>query len=413
MYAQPNNTFGGTVLVQRVRNTAADRAVWEASATARYGYPIRIIRIPGSVDVHDEFNYVILDISPRTPAVSRLIGMSVGISPDISSSIKLLSNSIRTKRTDFGSPIPTFGKPVVMSGLMQMSAIGAPGGDEYYAALAAPVFDDDSTEYALVTVNALDAFTTGIAAVSPHVVVSLTDYAGLTWRIGGCAHSDSVTNLATEAFVSLNASLSYRLDIGRCPSYSAEFITSKRYVVFASAIAGTAGFIILCLIVWRGRDKRLSMLLEHVHAEERIKAQQLVVGYICHELRNPLHIVRTAYQTVVAELVRLTGKYEASSSFRSHSSATEDGDEDEDLVTPPTEDEMKSMLQDGKSALAQMQATVNDVLDYRSLEHGISSLKLNKQPIKLSKASLVDFQSFVHYINDVFTLPVLLCAHSS
>lgn len=53
-----------------------------------------------------------------------------------------------------------------------------------------------------------------------------------------------------------------------------------------------------------------------------------------------------------------------------------------------SEEELASIVSDAESALAQMQSTVNEVLDFRAIESGMSSLKLNKELVVLSDVSV-------------------------
>lgn len=164
-----------------------------------------------------------------------------------------------------------------------------------------------------------------------------------------------------------------------------------------------------------------------------------VVGYICHELRNPLHIVRTSFKSLAvfalqrlypvpstaggpaSSLARMASQRSmmqkqqtgaavvtdgappnqgcsngSGTSFTIVSSPTNmlascDGfeglvdEEDEDLS--PTE--LKSVVSDALAALAQMQSTVNEVLDFRAIESGVNSLKLNKEPLTLHQVRCI------------------------
>lgn len=52
-----------------------------------------------------------------------------------------------------------------------------------------------------------------------------------------------------------------------------------------------------------------------------------------------------------------------------------------------TEEELKSIISDANAALVQMQSTVNEVLDFRAMDSGMNSLKLNKEQIMVSSVS--------------------------
>lgn len=53
----------------------------------------------------------------------------------------------------------------------------------------------------------------------------------------------------------------------------------------------------------------------------------------------------------------------------------------------PTEEELRSIISDAGAALLQMQSTVNEVLDFRAIDSGMSSLKLNKQAVIVADVS--------------------------
>lgn len=63
------------------------------------------------------------------------------------------------------------------------------------------------------------------------------------------------------------------------------------------------------------------------------------------------------------------------------------GDDDGDNLL--TDEDFKSIITDGQAALEQMQTTVNEVLDFRAIDSGVSSLKLNPTPIELSPVRIV------------------------
>ena len=64
-----------------------------------------------------------------------------------------------------------------------------------------------------------------------------------------------------------------------------------------------------------------------------------VVGYVCHELRNPLHVVTTTCTALA----------------------------DETPATIIPRKERKQIINDMLNALEQMQCTVDDVLDFRAV----------------------------------------------
>lgn len=51
----------------------------------------------------------------------------------------------------------------------------------------------------------------------------------------------------------------------------------------------------------------------------------------------------------------------------------------------PCREELKSIMSDAFQALKQMHTVVNEVLDYRSITSGLSSLKYDKRPVSLKE----------------------------
>lgn len=184
------------------------------------------------------------------------------------------------------------------------------------------------------------------------------------------------------------------------------------------------------VFVMKFQHSLVQQALDKVRGEEKDKAHRIVVGYICHELRNPLHIVKNAFQALSEQLKRsmlaprphfppnpgmmhlssadsgtvaLSGPpvWSAAASpplvprqvhFPREGRAASDAGStpgefrqlDSDVLS---DDEMQSVLGDATAALAQMQSTVNEVLDFRAIESGMNNLSLRKEPYSLSDVS--------------------------
>lgn len=166
-----------------------------------------------------------------------------------------------------------------------------------------------------------------------------------------------------------------------------------------------------------------------------------VVGYICHELRNPLHIVKTSFKSLALYSLKrssyvpnngtnvhrvssfasrkssasgttstMTGRVSSTgtgagttSVFGAQSRRLESTGNPFNDSCEPRDDvaglnleeddeelsiaELKSIVSDANAALVQMQTTVNEVLDFRAIESGLNSLKLNKEPAIVTQVS--------------------------
>ncbi len=79
------------------------------------------------------------------------------------------------------------------------------------------------------------------------------------------------------------------------------------------------------------------------------KAHNAIVGYLCHELRNPLHVLETWFKTII-------------DSAALHASSTGSTD-----MNGMDGDDIVVITADVEAALSQMRSTVDDVLDFRQV----------------------------------------------
>jgi signal transduction histidine kinase len=86
-----------------------------------------------------------------------------------------------------------------------------------------------------------------------------------------------------------------------------------------------------------------------------------IVGYVCHELRNPLHVVETWVQVMLQQFAS-NGR----GSLFSPSPSSFTSDAVPVLVTGDSDDtDWQQVAEDVHAALLQMRNTVDDVLDFR------------------------------------------------
>lgn len=373
------SAFGGMGILAGIPNDPISKRAWEADMRVRHNRTVRLFSFGDPTNSNDAMVYALQDPIPMTSASLSYIGYM------LRAPIRQLANN--TNYDDLNNVIDLCNNSITATGLVDFTALGQGIG----MMLFTRIFDgteEASMKYIVMTATLVNNYLDSVTAISPHAVVEIRDHVNGTVVRGGCslAAADHLITGSSQ----LARGIVWQITVGQCPAYEQAFVTWRRYIVIAACLASTTLAAVVCMSVWAMLDKQVTAAVQRTRIEEKVRAQQLVVGYICHELRNPLHIVRTAYQTVVDELCRLSGRqFSFSSAGSLENGLGDDDDEDSDGAhMPPTEQEMRAMLSDGKSALAQMQATVNDVLDYRSLEHGLSSLKINKQPAMLSKVRM-------------------------
>ena len=128
---------------------------------------------------------------------------------------------------------------------------------------------------------------------------------------------------------------------------------------------GLAVTLIIALIVliaggmWWQHDKKrediAAQRLEKLTLKTARDTNNRIVGYICHELRNPLHVVETWFRVLLG--IQVDGGTERRDS---------DGGGLVEADTMSAEDKA-TVAQDIGNALAQMRSIVNDVLEYRAV----------------------------------------------
>ena len=414
------NLFGSAVgsiaVVSRANNTAGGIATWVSAASARYGRPISPFSFTYKADMNDSRAWFLQDPLPPTPLTLANVGFRLSAVPQVRDALHHLtanfdSDVIDTNCTECLAGV--FDGDVAVTGMFPV--VNSTGAVVNGLVMLTPIFDD-SLDYIIASSTQLQSFTLEATALSKYVGIQVTDHLNISASFGGCARGDPGIAQVLTSILPITSTVEWRVDILQCPGYEASFVSWKRYLILGTCIFCMALAVAVCLSVWTLQDKKVGAAVHDARVQEKIYAQQLVVGYVCHELRNPLHIVKTAFRAMVTSMTATSprgntsreGNGSAVSAFHSPAgmtsqddygtdklsvpatSCSENGEDDSDDEPPPTEEELHSIIEDARSALVQMQTTLNDVLDYRSLEAGVGALKLNKQPISLAKVLIFE-----------------------
>lgn len=367
-------------VLARVPNDETSLRSWEAMASARYERNITITTIePEHADVHDAFVYVLQDAIPLSSVTAAWLGSRITATAPLHQAVTEAIQPV-TARSNTSTLIPFCDHQVAVTGLyafdavLGSSAVGKSAGIMFFTT----VFDNDPSEFLVVTSTTLADYVDSVAAVSSEYVLQIQDHHGQSLSVGDCSLASADQLL--EKSVELMSSASWTVRIGQCPRYKESFVTWRRYVIVAICVATTAMAIIVSILVMMYQRKAVQQVVEIIRNEEKTAALQLVVGYICHELRNPLHVIKTSFRSVVA-INRVANRLTSAKG----GDCARDGPEadalagvlldDEDV---PDEAEIDTILLDAAVALQQMQTTVNEVLDYRAINAGLSSLKLDR-----------------------------------
>ncbi len=151
--------------------------------------------------------------------------------------------------------------------------------------------------------------------------------------------------------------------------FTEEFAAGQGTIVFVMCILLSVAItlaIFACAGSWlhhtRQRDEQARKRFEIART-----AHNAVVGYVCHELRNPLHVLETWLKTLTASPIQLEA---------SESPCTTAADSEVLSGVPATGPQVAArgltgllerelIVADINAAMSQMRATVDDVLDFR------------------------------------------------
>ena len=319
-------------MLERVENNATAIAEWEQKATTRFGSPVAVFG-RGTGSSGQPHIWVVADCTSSTPVCQSMIGWDVSFDAVVRAAMALLP---------FGPSSPSPQSTSVVSAVVPASLQGvsttplyvmAPSsklGLQYFTTLS----PNDTSRVVGVTVPMEAVFSHIIADSGTGFLMQVEDHVGNSDAAGACGLAD--TPFQFRGSYSLTSLATWTFHLGACPGYVHSFITWKRYV-FAVVIAIATA---LCVEIYR-RVQRKNV--EERQADEGLAEQQLyglIVGYVCHEVRNPLHVLKSSFETVTAALT-------SASEGISNSPRSSD-----DVLTS---DEQAAVIADGRNAIAQMQ----------------------------------------------------------
>ena len=405
-------SFGGLSLTARVNNTLAARSAWQDFATARHGRPVFIVAPdpdPGPPDANDTEIWVVQDALPVGGISEYFIGISY-------TAYDLPRQTVRALHGLTAANL-TSSEVVSVSGLLRLPGIPIP-----FAISFATVYDDDPSELLVAAPTAFNDFLVEVNDQSEHALFLLRDHVGRQLVGTSTCTFDQVQQNIT-APVTLSSNVEWTITIGQCPKYAEAYVTWRRYGFLAICLVCTwlaVGCIVLGFVVF---DKQAKSAEERLLSQQKENANLAIVGYVCHELRNPLHVVKAAVRVAVEEL---SNRFRASPAGTSGfdltsttlaSQADPQRDKDDlvrvllglgDATDTYTRDEVLNAVGDLQSAIQQMQTTVNDVLDFRAMQTGLNSLRLKKTVINIEDVStalaLLPYRGVGHPVHCMFCL---------
>ncbi len=133
--------------------------------------------------------------------------------------------------------------------------------------------------------------------------------------------------------------------------FLAEFQTNKTLTLIES-LGISLSFIVSASIIGMSFTAVFLARQQQKHVTELLvtsrRTHNVIVGYVCHELRNPLHVLHTWFQVLLKHHMEY-----ATAKATAKAKAGE------------PEDDLQLAMMDVAGALGQMRSTVNDVLDHR------------------------------------------------
>jgi hypothetical protein len=283
--------YGGLGVLQRIENTAEARRKWEFDMSMQLNANVTISDAGLNASAGEPYIWVISAGFSSTSTAVASVGRDVTSNPTFREVVAGIVADIENGRLSTVSAsigIPAFEHEVHMTPMLVFQATGTTG-----VSLVTTVFKNDVTRLVVVS-GVLGAFFADGLGNSTGAVVSIKDHKGSVFARGGCDLRGSGSRIGGSVPVTTNATWS--VTVGQCPTYATRFYTWKRWVFLAVIVFAT----LLAMDVYR-RNVRKTQFENWQHA---LVAQQqvyrMIVGYVCHEVRTPLHVLRSSFDALVS-----------------------------------------------------------------------------------------------------------------
>ena len=280
----------GIGVLQRVDKT--DIPAWQANQTAVWGVPItyNAFGFNGSANYSDVW-LVLGTYSPTGRPGS--VGLDVSAQPEVRESIEdmrfdTLNGSFATLPSSF--PVPAFGNEVAITRLAKFF------GSSFTSFYIQTTVYHGSMDYLVTVASIVDPFFNQAFTGATRTVIEIQDHTGFGYVRGTCDLGDAI-NLRTEA-MDITTQARWYLSMGQCPSFRNHYITWKRWAFIAVIIVIT----LLAMELYRRVVKKSWMETEQVQDRAQKQTYSMIVGYVCHEVRNPLHVVKSSFEAVTSAL---------------------------------------------------------------------------------------------------------------
>ena len=371
-----SSIYGGISILDRVSNTPAAIAAWEERESVRWGFDVQYHADGYNASIAQPDVWLLSTASSASLVSAAWVGRDVAAFPDIRQMLNNLSafNCSVGGAPPGGSPVnatarpedcpttapsmqaPTYGNPVAVSTIFANRF-----GMRTFAFVT--TIEPNSTAKVVSVASVIDEyFNDMLTNHTEDAVIRVLDHGGNVVTQGGCPMADALSVLSLS--IPITSTVTWNVGIGQCPSYHAKFATWHKWVYMAAILVATLlSLQMFCRMLrnsWVEEDHRQVLAEKQVHS--------LIVGYVCHEVRNPLHVLKASVESMIATFRAqpqpISGALVSHSSPSAgvlHGSGTTrhisnidiaggDGDEDSN--------ERDSVIMDCRTALAQMQVSL-------------------------------------------------------
>ena len=354
---------GGIAILDQVVNTPAAIAAWEAKASARWGRDVKIFDGGMNASVGRDALWVISSLESVSVNVSQWVGRDLGSRACNRLAFEQLSKTCQAAtvasaggNTDASDSscsliapemeVPSFGNAVVMTEFTRMKT------GSYVTVLGTTIFPNDASRAVLV-IAAMDSYFESTLGHRTEAVIRVTDHRNNDLERGGCQLTEAISELRLS--VPITTAVTWSVEIGQCPVFHAKFVTWDKWIYGAGVAAATLLIIELYHRMlrksWADADNQQIVAEKQVHG--------LIVGYVCHEVRNPLHVLKASVEAMISALRRRAAAQPISPAV-SVDSRLSDAQHKRTLSvgsigSAGSDDEAECVISDCQLALAQMQ----------------------------------------------------------
>jgi hypothetical protein len=295
-------TLSAVCILQRVPNNASVIREWEKATSARMGVNVTVTTSVFNVSPGKEFVWLVADTFYIDGRPGVVLGRDASSRPEVRAAIDRMNDGILAGSAPVpgaDSLVPAFGNAVSVSELHLFSRPSTFGFDVF-----STMQPNDMSQLVMVT-SIIDSFMNASVSPTSNAVFRVTDHSGKSVERGGCAFSDRLSSFHNELSVTTRAV--WVLTVGECPANRGRYVSWKRYGFLAITLLLT----LLAMEVFRRTRRKYWLDNERMKTDAVQQLTAVIIGYLCHEVRNPLHVVRATFSALTAPLVEILDLFQS------------------------------------------------------------------------------------------------------